>query len=416
MLKIAMLSTGEEILHGDIVDTNASWLSGLFYQNGFSLSKRSTVGDQEQALIEELLMLSFNSDVVIVNGGLGPTSDDMTASAAAQAADEELVLSPSWLQRMETMFSSRSSVMPNSNLKQAMLPKSATILDNPIGTACGFKMKINDATFYFTPGVPKEFKMMVEEQILVDLKKNHPDVEGFECTRLYTLGLSESGISDSLAPVELPPGYELGYRSSLPFIEVKVFGPSEDELTRDRVVDIIHSILEPNVVSFNETMLNHVGLLLLAHNKRISVAETSTQGHLSAWLRSEPYIEQCSTASWILDSGSQELDDSGDILASALALATATRVKCLGDIGLITGKRTGNQFALALSTVTGEWSQLLEFKRDYPEDDARTIIGALALDMLRRHLVAKPIFAKYGSVNRVREIYIPAGITPLADM
>lgn len=81
-MKIAMLSTGEEVLHGDIVDTNAAWLSSVMYEQGFALTKRSTVGDQMNALVEELLMLSFNNDVVIVNGGLGPTTDDMSSAAS----------------------------------------------------------------------------------------------------------------------------------------------------------------------------------------------------------------------------------------------------------------------------------------------------------------------------------------------
>lgn len=101
MLKIAMLSTGEEVLHGDIVDSNAAWLAREFYQHGFSLAKRATVGDSLPALVEELMMLSFNSDVVIVNGGLGPTSDDITAQAAAQAAEQPLVLNADWLSQLE---------------------------------------------------------------------------------------------------------------------------------------------------------------------------------------------------------------------------------------------------------------------------------------------------------------------------
>ncbi|WP_241959330.1 molybdopterin-binding protein, partial [Vibrio cyclitrophicus] len=190
MTKIAMLSTGEEVLHGDIVDTNAAWMSAEFYQHGFALAKRSTVGDQMNALVEELLMLSFNYDVVIVNGGLGPTTDDMSAAAAATASEQKLVMFPEWLDRMEEMFSGRGMPMPDSNLKQALLPASSEIVDNPVGTACGFKLKINDATFYFTPGVPSEFKRMVTFEILPDLSRTYPQVVASECSRLFTFGLS----------------------------------------------------------------------------------------------------------------------------------------------------------------------------------------------------------------------------------
>ncbi|MFA0520419.1 molybdopterin-binding protein, partial [Vibrio sp. 10N.222.55.E8] len=90
-----------------------AWMSAEFYQNGFALAKRSTVGDQMNTLVEELLMLSFNYDVIIVNGGLGPTTDDMSAAAAAAASDQKLVMFPQWLARMEEMFLGRGVPMPD---------------------------------------------------------------------------------------------------------------------------------------------------------------------------------------------------------------------------------------------------------------------------------------------------------------
>ncbi|RBW65301.1 competence/damage-inducible protein A [Vibrionales bacterium C3R12] len=410
MLKIAMLSTGEEVLHGDIVDTNAAWLSSEFYQHGFGLSKRSTVGDQLSALTEEFLMLSFNYDVVIVNGGLGPTTDDMSAAAAANAAGEKLVLFSDWLKKLEAMFSARGVVMPDSNLKQAMLPSNSEIIDNPIGTACGFKMKINDAIFYFTPGVPSEFKRMVQDQILPDLKMSQPDVEQSECSRLFTFGLSESGISDSLDQLKLPAGYELGYRSYLPFIEVKLFGPKDGLEVRIKLLQMIYKLLEAHVVSVDEPMLTHLGHLLVDQKKTLSISEQSTRGSLSSWLQSDELIESCCGHSWIMSSLNESPGDGGDPLAAAFALAAATREKCATDIALVTGKIEENQFSVALATQTGEWGQVLEFKRDYNRNDARKVISTVASDMLRRHLEGKPMFVQYGSLNRIKELFIPVSV------
>ncbi|WP_235862489.1 molybdopterin-binding protein, partial [Vibrio gazogenes] len=165
MLKVAMLSTGEEVLHGDIQDTNATWLSSLFFEQGYPLTKRSTAGDNRQMLRDEILMLALNSDILIVNGGLGPTSDDLSAEVAAEAAEQQLVLFPDWLETMKARFVQRNLVMSDSNIKQAMLPEHATILDNPIGTACGFRVEIHDCLCYFTPGVPSEFQKMISEQV-----------------------------------------------------------------------------------------------------------------------------------------------------------------------------------------------------------------------------------------------------------
>ncbi|EDK27398.1 putative competence damage protein CinA [Vibrionales bacterium SWAT-3] len=410
MTKIAMLSTGEEVLHGDIVDTNAAWMSAEFYQHGFALAKRSTVGDQMNALVEELLMLSFNYDVVIVNGGLGPTTDDMSAAAAAAASEQKLVMFPEWLKRMEEMFSGRGMPMPDSNLKQALLPASSEIVDNPVGTACGFKLKINDATFYFTPGVPSEFKRMVSFEIIPDLARTYPQVVASECSRLFTFGLSESGISDVLDQLKLPEGYELGYRSYLPFIEVKLFGPKSDLETRVKLLQMVYKLLEINVVSVDEPMIDHIGHIMAERKKTLSVSEVSTKGALSAWLQSNEQVEDCFGHSWVMAEPKESELEKNDTLAATFALAGATREKCGTELALVTGKLEGNTFSVALSSEAGEWGQVLEFYRQYKREDARTIIKTVAADMLRRHLDNKPMFGDYSSVKRVKDMFIPSAI------
>lgn len=407
-MKIAMLSTGEEVLHGDIVDTNAAWLSSLFYQHGFGLTKRSTVGDKQSSLIEEFLMLSFNNDVVIVNGGLGPTTDDMSAAAAAKAAECKLVLFKNWLEHLEAMYARRGIPMPDSNLKQAMLPETAEIVDNPIGTACGFKMLINDAVFYFTPGVPSEFKLMAETQILPDLKKLFPEVESASCSRIYTFGLSESGISDKLDQMKLPQGYELGYRSYLPFIEVKLFGPSNQVEQRMKLMQIIHKHLESNTVSVDMPMVDHVGQLLVDKGLTLSVSEKSSAGHLTYWLNGDENVEKQFGHGWVLAGQSQTITDEGDPLAATFALAGATREKCGTDLALVTGKLDEGVFSIALSTSTGEWGALYKLSRKYQRDDQVKVISAAALDMLRRYLERKPMSAQYAFLEKVKEMHIPS--------
>lgn len=408
-MKIAMLSTGEEVLHGAIVDTNAAWLSSLFYQQGFGLTKRSTVGDKLSSLIEEFLMLSFNNDVVIVNGGLGPTTDDMSAAAAAKAAECKLVLFKEWLENLENLYARRGKPMPDSNLKQAMLPETAQILDNPIGTACGFKMLINDAIFYFTPGVPSEFKLMAETQILPDLKRSFPNVKGSSCSRIYTFGLSESGISDKLDPIKLPQGYELGYRSYLPFIEVKLFGPTDQFEQRLQLMKLINQHLETNTVSVDLPMIEHVGQLLKTKNLTLSVAEKSSAGYLTYWLNSDENAEKQLGHSWVLSSGKSEVvNDNGDPLAAVFALAGATREKCQSDLALVTGKIEEGVFSIALSTPTGEWGVVYKLSRKYQRDDQVNVISTAALDLLRRYLETKPMSAQYAFLETVKEMYIPS--------
>lgn len=125
---------------------------GTVFEQGFALHYRSTVGDQLEELKQEIIALSLKSDIVIVNGGLGPTSDDLSALAAAQAVGKELVLNQQWVDVMTAYFARIGRPMAASNEKQAMLPQDAEMIHNPVGTACGFSIELNDAVVFFTPG------------------------------------------------------------------------------------------------------------------------------------------------------------------------------------------------------------------------------------------------------------------------
>ncbi|MGL5429592.1 MAG: CinA family nicotinamide mononucleotide deamidase-related protein [Vibrio sp.] len=406
MLKIIMLSTGEEVLHGDIVDSNAAWLAREFYQHGFPLYKRSTVGDALSALVEELMMLSFNADVVIVNGGLGPTSDDITAQAAAQAAEQPLQLSHDWLGQLEQFFANRGQSMPQSNRKQAMLPANAEIIANPIGTACGFKMSLNDCWFYFTPGVPQEFYRMVSEQILPDLQQRFPSVPA-QCSRLYTFGSSESSIADKLDKIQLPAGYHLGYRSYLPFIEVKLFGPKSDPQRRLSLLKILHAHLEQHVVSVDEPMLANLGDMMAEKGLSLALAEQATQGWLSHWLLSEPRIEALAGHSWVLSHRVASELAQQEPLAAAFALAGATKDKCGTQMALVTGTLKQGEVSVALSTPNGEWGQTVKLVGHLSQAEQKEWIATLAADMLLRYLTGRPMFIEYSGVQRVKEMYLP---------
>ncbi|MDG3088236.1 CinA family nicotinamide mononucleotide deamidase-related protein [Vibrio hannami] len=406
MNKIAMLSTGEEVLHGDITDTNASWLSRRFFEEGFALSKRSTVGDAKSALVNEFINLSLNFDIVIVNGGLGPTSDDLTAEAAAEAAEDELVLFKPWLERLEAMFQKSGRVMPESNIKQAVLPSSSSIVDNPIGTACGFKTQINNATFYFTPGVPREFKYMVDTQLLPDIKQQLQTVMPLEVSRMYTFGLSESGISDLLDKIALPEGFEFGYRSSLPFIEVKLFGPMDDE-KRLQILKLVYGHLGENVVSVDEPLLDNIAASLMDSGQLVSISEIATAGYLTSWMTENEQLSNSVKQSWILNSNTALNNVEQEALASALALAASIKEKTASHIGLSTGKFDEDHVAIAMSTSEGEWGQVVKLKRKYERQDVRKVIATIALDMLRRKLESKPVFGNYTFIEREKELFIP---------
>src|SRR5215472_4949217 len=165
-MRLEIICTGDEVLTGKIVNTNFSYMSQKLEDVGLSVQWETTVGDHRDDLLQAFLLAGQRADAVIVNGGLGPTVDDLSQEIAARAAGVALVLNEDWLQRMEDFFHRRNRVMSANNRKQAMLPSTAEILDNPIGTACGFALDIGKARFFFTPGVPRELRRMLEEQII----------------------------------------------------------------------------------------------------------------------------------------------------------------------------------------------------------------------------------------------------------
>ncbi|WP_029306150.1 competence/damage-inducible protein A, partial [Aeromonas dhakensis] len=223
-MRIEIISTGDEIVTGLVVDTNAAWLSALLLEQGWQVRRRVTVGDNLNDLKAVLQESAARAEVVLVCGGLGPTADDLTAQAAAEAFDQPLTLFPDWLATIEARYASRGRPMPASNAKQAWLPQGCEILDNPVGTACGFLVQAGQSRLFFTPGVPFEFKQMVREQILPHLKALAGAESDTELRRFYTFGVSESALSDMLDAAPWPAGIELGYRSSMPLIELKLIG------------------------------------------------------------------------------------------------------------------------------------------------------------------------------------------------
>src|SRR5919197_4338869 len=215
-MRIEIICTGDEVLTGKIINSNFSYMSQQLEDVGLSVRWGTTVGDDRETLLRAFHLAAERADAVIVNGGLGPPIDDLSQEVAARAAGVDLVLSEEWLARMAAYFQRRSRVMPPNNRKQAMLPAMAEILDNPIGTACGFAVDIGKARFFFTPGVPRELRRMLEEQIIPRLLARSGTQTTIYLKRLHSYGLGESHVDALLKGVEdlVPDGsVKLGFRA-----------------------------------------------------------------------------------------------------------------------------------------------------------------------------------------------------------
>lgn len=393
MLKVEMLSTGDEVLHGQIVDTNAAWLADYLFENGFPMTRRNTVGDNLEALTAILQERSQQADIVIVNGGLGPTSDDLSAEAAAKAAGVELELHEEWLAHMEQFFSSRGRVMAPSNRKQAMIPAGSEMVDNPVGTACGFALTLNRAVIFFTPGVPSEFRQMVQQQIVPRLRQRFPQVDPPVCLRLTTFGRSESDLAQSLDSLTLPPDVVMGYRSSMPIIELKLTGPAKAREAMEAVWPKVREVAgESLIFEGTEGLPAQLARRLQEKPLRLSLSEQFTAGLLALQLRS--------AGAPLLDS--EVLTDRDETLQEAAQRAAALVQKAGSELTLVVGAMRDEQLNIVLCTPVGLHAVRLKFSANRHELRTRQEVCAMmALNMLRRWLNDAPVTSEHGWVQVV---------------
>jgi nicotinamide-nucleotide amidase len=298
-MRIEIVCTGDEVLTGKTVNTNFSYMTQKLEDFGLAVRWGTTVGDDRETLLEAFRLAASRADAVIVNGGLGPTIDDLSQEIAARAAGVDLVLNEEWLTRMEEFFHRRSRVMPPNNRKQAMLPMGSEILDNPVGTACGFALDIGKARFFFTPGVPRELRRMLEEQIIPRLLQRSGVAGVIHLKRFHSYGLGESHVDALLSGIEqLAPdgGVKLGFRAHYPQLETKLSvrgGDKEDVLRKLAPVEAeVRKRVGNFIIAEDDQTLE--GVILAALRERgasLALVETFTGGSIASRLAPLPGAE-----------------------------------------------------------------------------------------------------------------------------
>jgi competence/damage-inducible protein CinA-like protein len=296
-----IFSQGEEVICGQVADTNAAWLSRALNQMGFVISRHTAVGDKLQDLVDLLKEISLRADVCICTGGLGPTVDDLTAEAVASAFDFPLQLDAVALKQIEHHFLKRNRKMAESNRKQAYFPKHAIRLDNAWGSAPGFAIQQGRCWFVFLPGVPSEMKPMFNEQVKHSLEKRFT-LQADKLVAIKSIGIGESDLQQKLNDFSLPQNVQLGFRATTDEVHTKLLFPAEtmDSEINDCITKLVNKIgnkvfaidyanmPSTDLVSVISQLMNKKGLTL-------SVLETATQGLIAAkcigydWLQESRY-------------------------------------------------------------------------------------------------------------------------------
>ncbi|HHQ4683618.1 TPA: CinA family nicotinamide mononucleotide deamidase-related protein [Aeromonas veronii] len=380
-MRIEIISTGDEIVTGLVVDTNAAWLSALLLEQGWQVRRRLTVGDNLADLKTVLQESASRAEVVLVCGGLGPTADDLTAQAAAEAFEQPLTLFPDWLATITARYASRGRPMAQSNAKQAWLPQGSEILDNPVGTACGFVVRSGQSQLFFTPGVPFEFKQMVREQILPRLKQLAGAQFDTELRRFYTFGVSESALSDMLDAEPWPSGIELGYRSSMPLIELKLIGHGASTADMDAAEARLLATTESWLVGRGDIEPAQQILTLLEENP-LALYECESRGTLLAMCHEYAALEASFSST----------------LSSELAQLTGST----HGVSLTIGRAGPDGVPLLLCADGKRIGQTVKVSHPDPES-CRKILAFAALDMLRRHMLGEPVLGDYLTLARTAQ-------------
>ena len=395
-MRIEILCTGDEVLTGKIVNSNFSYVSQKLEDVGLAVIWGTTVGDDRAMLLDAFRLASARADIVIVNGGLGPTVDDLSQEIAAEAAGVGLVLNEEWLATMEGFFTRRDRTMPPNNKKQAMLPEGSEVLDNPIGTACGFALDIGRARFFFTPGVPRELRRMLEEQIIPRLLARAGTPGMIYLKRFHSYGLGESHVDQLLDGVEAlvaDGSVKLGFRAHYPQLETKLVVRGADRAEVDLKLAPVMAEVRRRMGNFimaedDETLEGVVLRELGRAGKTLAVVETYTSGGIVARMAHLP------AASGVFRRGVVSGDEAraaSDVAIEAAAQAdasTAFAVIVAVDAGPDRMDLGGSiDIAIADGGVVVTRQARILGGREWIR------LGAIemAMDCLRRHLQGLPI-------------------------
>jgi len=300
-IKVQLLLTGNEIMSGVTSDTNSTRMAHALSTLGISIHRKVTVGDDITLLIEALQNQSQNSNVLIVNGGLGPTVDDLSVEAAAKAFDLSIKKHPDAFSHVQNWCKRIHAELNQANLKQSYLPEGADILANSIGSAVGFSLVQNNCLILFTPGVPSELEAMLDNAILPKLKVKFPNITQAYIERLHFFGIGESRFQQTVDDkiTDWPEEVTLSFRAGSPTLEVKLtsFHKSHASIKDACRKQLFNLFGDYFITEGNSTLAEALVKLLKENNKRITFAESCTGGKMASLLT------EVSGASQVFDAG-----------------------------------------------------------------------------------------------------------------
>lgn len=408
-MKAEIITIGDEILIGQIVDTNSAWIAEQFNLNGIEIYQITSVHDDTEHIAEAMRIAEEKADLVILTGGLGPTKDDITKHALCDYFNTKLVFHKQTFENIKNRFKNRNIDLNKLNRDQAMLPGACTVLTNKVGSAPGMWFEKNDTIFVSVPGVPFEMKYLVENEILPRLRTNG----NFHKT-VQTQGLPESMLAEKIENWEtsLPENIKLAYLPNPMSVRLRLsaIGTDLEELKRlvGGEIEKLKQLIPDYIFGYdNETLGEITGRLLREKGLTLAVAESCTGGYISHLITSVPGSSEYFRGGVTAYSNEVKKSLLG---VSELTLQNygAVSSEVVREMALGVRKKLGADFAVATSGIAGPtggteekpvgtvWIAIagpentITEKFIFGDNRERNIIRSsqTALQLLRRQLIA----------------------------
>jgi len=412
MMRCQLLMTGNELMTGVTVDSNSAFIAEQLHDIGISVHKKVTVGDSLPDLEHEIHAAFQHSHLLIINGGLGPTDDDLTALALAKVFQQPLLNHVEAEQHIRQWCASRGIAPNAANLKQALLPEYCTIIPNPVGSAVGIRLDFpqNRCLILCTPGVPSEMRLMMQQQIIPLLQKLYPDCQQQFIKRLQVFGMGESSIQQKIhnEMPDWPQEIELGFRAGMPSLEIKLTVHHKDLLELRRHWELrLRTLLGHHIFGEeNDSLPSIVITSLMQKNQKLTLAESCTGGLIASMITSIPGSSNVFEAGFVTYSNDikhQLLNvDTNDLQIQGAVSEIVVRQMAQGAL-----EKSGANYVIAVSGIAGPeggtpekpvgsvwiaWGKKNKIKAHrffYPAErkSFQLTVAAYALDLLRREIL-----------------------------
>jgi nicotinamide-nucleotide amidase len=417
--RAVILSTGDEITTGKVVDSNSSFIADKLHEIGVDLVAVMTVGDVPERLEWAWKTAMAMGDVVISTGGIGPTADDLTTETIARLTGKSLWRHEPSVDKMKRLFAQLGRQMPENNIKQALFPETAEVIPNELGTAPGFRMAVPQANhtshLIVLPGVPREMKPMVDEQVLPWIKHNRGNDKVFVTKIFQTFGLSESGLDEMVAGLIQPEEGKVGFRASFPQISMKVMVEDLPGIAQKRLDELaarVHGKVGAFIYGEGDTSMEEVICQLYTEKKlKAAAAESCTGGLIGHRLTNIAGSSGYFTGGFITYSNELKQSVLG-VRAETLKQFGAVSEQCVLEMAAGARERAGADVAIATSGIAGPEGGTadkpvgtvcvglvgdgVKAARQYnmmrgTRDWIKLLASQVALDWLRRYALGLPV-------------------------